>query len=57
MKNIYSYHYNKSNIKKGEISYEHLLMAELIFNFVIASKDEYLLKCDEFNIKPYDFSK
>jgi|LakMenE18May11ns_1017448.scaffolds.fasta_scaffold9749441_1 hypothetical protein len=48
------FHYQHANLSKLEnISYHHLLMAELIRNFSIASKEEYLDKCKEFRIYPF----
>jgi hypothetical protein len=48
------YHYNKSNLNRTDnIAYHHLLMAELIRNFSIANKGEYLQKCNEFRVYPF----
>jgi hypothetical protein len=53
IKKIYIYHLNKSNINKGKIAYNHLLISELIYNFVIGTRDEYLKKCEEYKITPF----
>ena len=48
------FHYEKANLGQFEnINYLHLLMAELIRNFSIATKEEYLIKCEEFRIYPF----
>ena len=48
------YHYSLAHLNKvGNINYLHLLMAELIRNFSIATKEEYLKKCSEFRIYPF----
>jgi hypothetical protein len=48
------FHYKNANLQGFDnISYHHLLMAELIRNFSIASKEEYLKKCEEFRIYPF----
>lgn len=48
------FHHQHANLSRLEnISYHHLLMAELIRNFSIASIEEYLDKCKEFRIYPF----
>jgi hypothetical protein len=48
------FHHGKANLNKIEnINYLHLMMAELIRNFSIATKEEYLKKCEEFRIYPF----
>jgi hypothetical protein len=48
------YHYNKSNLNKTDnIAYHHLLLAEMIRNFSIATKDEYTSKCEDYRIYPF----
>jgi hypothetical protein len=48
------FHHQLANLGKvGNVNYLHLLMAELIRNFSIATKEEYLVKCEEFRIYPF----
>jgi|688.fasta_scaffold189971_1 hypothetical protein len=54
MAKAFRYHFRAADIDSSDIQYHHLLMAELIRTFSIANEEEYLLKCQEFRILPYE---